>query len=188
MTEKSDRIELSPSIARFVLHWGDLGSQWGVNRSVAQIHALLFISDEPLNAEQIAATLGLARSNVSNSIRELHSWKLIERVPVLGERRDHFTAEADIWEMATRIAKGRKEREIDPAEAALKLCNEEAANDPKISPQARQKLADMLEFVSTMSRWHDEMLSVPKGALMTLIAMGSGIVKVIGWRPGKGRK
>ena len=188
MTERGDRIELSPAIARFVLHWGDLGSQWGVNRSVAQIHALLFISDEPLNAEQVAATLGLARSNVSNSIRELLSWKLIERVPVLGERRDHFTAEADIWEMATRIARGRKEREIDPAEAALKLCNEEGARDPQISPQARQKLADMLEFVSTMSRWHDEMLNVPKSALMTLIKMGSGIVKVIGWRPGKGQK
>ena len=92
---------------------------------------------------------------MSNSIRELLSWKLIERMPVLGERRDHFTAEADIWEMATRIARGRKEREIDPAEAALKLCNEEAARDPQISPQARQKLADMQDFVSTMSRWHD---------------------------------
>lgn len=185
MTEISDKIEMSPSIARFVLHWGDLGSQWGVNRSVAQIHALLFISDKPLNAEQIAATLGLARSNVSNSIRELLAWKLIERAPLLGERRDHFTAEEDIWEMATRIAKGRKEREIDPAEAALKLCNAVAANDPDISPQAREKLAGMLEFVTTMSSWHDEMLRVPKPALMRLIKMGSGVVKLINWRPGK---
>lgn len=187
MTEISDRIELSPAIARFVLHWGDLGSQWGVNRSVAQIHALLFISDKALNAEQIAATLGLARSNVSNSIRELLSWKLIERAPLLGERRDHFTAESDIWEMATRIAKGRKEREIDPAEAALKLCNDEAARDPDISQQAREKLAGMLDFVTTMSRWHDEMLRVPKPALMRLIKMGSGVVKLINWRPGKGQ-
>lgn len=187
MTEINDRIELSPAIARFVLHWGDLGSQWGVNRSVAQIHALLFISDQALNAEQIAATLGLARSNVSNSIRELLTWKLIERVPVLGERRDHFTAEADIWEMATRIAKGRKEREIDPAEAALKLCNEEAAKDPDISPQAREKLVGMLDFVTTMSSWHDEMLRVPKPALMRLIKMGSGVVKLINWRSGKGQ-
>lgn len=172
---------MSPSIALFVLHWGDLGSQWGVNCSVAQIHTLLFISDKSLNAEQIAATLGLARSNVCNSIRELPSWKLIERAPLLGERRDHFTAEEDIWEMATRIAKGRKEREIDPAEAALKLCNAGAANDPDISPQAREKLAGMLEFVTTMSNWHDEMLEVPKPALMRLIKLGSGVVK----RPGK---
>lgn len=187
MTEINDRIELSPAITRFVLHWGDLGSQWGVNRSVAQIHALLFISDKALNAEQIAATLGLARSNVSNSIRELLAWKLIERVPVLGERRDHFTAEADIWEMATRIAKGRKEREIDPAEAALKLCNVEAARDPDISPQAREKLVGMLDFITTMSNWHDEMLRVPKPALMRLIKMGSGVVKLINWGSGKER-
>src|SRR5690606_37946176 len=98
MTEINDTIDLSPAVSRFVLHWGDLGSQWGVNRSVAQIHALLFISDRPLTAEEIAETLGLARSNVSNSLKELLGWKLIERVPVLGDRRDRFAALGDIWE------------------------------------------------------------------------------------------
>ncbi len=181
MTETSVESRLSPSVAKFVLHWGDLGGQWGVNRSVAQIHALLFISDDPLTAEDIAAKLSIARSNVSNSLRELLGWKLIHRVPIMGDRRDHFTAEADIWEMATRIAQGRKEREIDPAEAALKACQAEAQHDAQVSEQARQKIDDMLEFVTTMSRWHDEMLKVPKPALMALIQMGSGITRLINW-------
>src|SRR3954470_3380290 len=107
---------LAPAIEHFVLQWGDLGGKWGVNRSVAQIHALLYLSERPLHAEEIADKLGLARSNVSNSIKELLNWGLIHRVPVLGDRRDHFAAETDVWEIVTRIAKGRKAREVDPAE------------------------------------------------------------------------
>ncbi|WP_298467360.1 MarR family transcriptional regulator [uncultured Erythrobacter sp.] len=186
MTEISVDSKLPPSIAKFVLHWGDLGGQWGVNRSVAQIHALLFISDRPLTAEEIAEKLGMARSNVSNSIKELLGWRLIHRVPMMGDRRDHFDAEADIWEMAVRIAQGRKAREIDPAEEALRLCNQEAKTDAEVSPEAKEKLAAMLDFVTTMSRWHDEMLKVPKPALTALIKMGSGVTRLINWRPGKG--
>lgn len=181
MTEIDEAISLSPTVAKFVLHWGDLGSQWGVNRSVAQIHALLYITEAPLTAEAIANTLEFARSNVSNSLKELMSWRLIERVPVRGDRRDHFTAESDIWEMAIRIAAGRKTREIDPAEAALRACSDAAANDPAVLPEARKKLAAMLDFVTTMSRWHDEMLRVPKPALLALIKMGSGVTRLLGW-------
>src|SRR3954454_20174655 len=117
---------LPPALERFVLHWGDMGSQWGVNRSVAQIQALLYLSERPLTAEQIAETLVMARSNVSNSLKELLGWRLIRRVPIMSDRRDHFEAETDIWEVFTRIAAGRKEREIDPAIAALKACLAEA--------------------------------------------------------------
>jgi DNA-binding transcriptional regulator GbsR (MarR family) len=169
-------------VTRFVLHWGDLGGQWGVSRSVAQIHALLYLSEQPLTAEAIAETLGMARSNVSNSIKELLGWGLIHRVPLLGDRRDHFAAETDIWEIVTRIAKGRKAREVDPAEAALKLCTEEAARDPSVSPVARERLKTMLDFVSTMSRWHDEMLQVPKSTLMALIRMGAKVTRLLGRR------
>src|SRR5215212_1615014 len=172
MTEMNDNPEPLPAaVTRFVLHWGDLGSQWGVNRSVAQIHALLYLSETPLTAEVIADRLGLARSNISNSIKELLSWGLIHRAPVLGDRRDHFVAETDIWEIVTRIAKGRKAREIDPAEAALLACTAEAERDPAISPVAKARLKAMLDFVTTMSRWHDEMLRVPKSTLMTFIKM-----------------
>src|SRR6187551_1186010 len=110
MTEiaiESDR--LPSAVERFILHWGDMGSQWGVNRSVSQIHALLYLSESPLTAEDIADALGLARSNVSNSIRELMAWDLIRRVPVKGDRRDHFEAETDLWEISMRIAAVRKE-------------------------------------------------------------------------------
>ena len=168
------------AMTRFILHWGDLGGQWGVNRSVAQIHALLYLSETPLHAEEIAATLGLARSNVSNSIKELLNWQLIHRVPLLGDRRDHYAAETDIWEMVTRIAKGRKAREVDPAEAALKVAVAEADNDRAVSKVARERLHAMLDFVSTMSRWHDEMIRMPKSTLMTLIKMGSKVGRFLG--------
>ena len=186
MTEINEHeSKLSPAATEFILHWGNLGGQWGVNRSVAQIHALLFVSDRPLHAEEIADLLGLARSNVSNSIKELLGWRLIERVPLLGDRRDHFTAEKDIWEMVTRIAAGRKAREVDPAEAALKACVARAATDPALSDGAKARLGEMLDFVTTMGRWHDEMLSVPKPALMRLIKLGAGVTKLLGWRPGR---
>ena len=128
------------AVERFVLHWGDLGGRWGVNRSVAQIHALLYVSERPRTAEEIADLLGLARSNVSNSIKELLAWNLIRRVPIKGDRRDHFEAEADVWEMFMRIAVGRKERELDPAIAALRACAAEAQGDPD-GPRGRQRAA-----------------------------------------------
>ena len=141
----------------------------------AQIHALLYLSEHPQTAEEIAETLGLARSNVSNSIKELLGWKLIHRVPVMGDRRDHFAAETDIWEMVTRIAQGRKEREIDPAAEALRACMAEAETDSQISPVALKRLEEMLDFVETINRWYTQMLGVPKPALVTLIKMGSRV-------------
>jgi len=171
---------MPPAMTRFILHWGDLGGQWGVNRSVAQIHALLYLNEQPLNAEQIAETLGIARSNVSTSIKELLNWQLIHRVPVLGDRRDHYAAETDIWEMVTRIARGRKAREVDPAEAALKAATAEADADSSVSPIARERLHAMLDFVTTMSRWHDEMLRLPKSTLLTFIKMGSKVTRFLG--------
>ena len=185
MTENNEKSETLPlTVTRFILHWGDLGGQWGVNRSVAQIHALLFLSEQPRTAEDIAAVLSLARSNVSNSIKELLAWKLIHRVPILGDRRDHYAAETDIWEIVTRIAAGRKQCEIDPAEAALRSCVETASADAAVSTAAKARLEAMLEFVGTMSRWHDQMLSVPKPALMKLIRMGAGVTKLINWAGG----
>jgi DNA-binding transcriptional regulator GbsR (MarR family) len=177
ITEKSAK--LPAAVERFILHWGDMGSQWGVNRSVSQIHALLYLSERPLTAEEIAAALGLARSNVSNSIRELMAWDLIRRVPIKGDRRDHFEAETDLWEIAMRIAAVRKERELDPAVDALKACLAEAERDPKLHPVAGKRLKDMLGFVETMDRWYAQMLTVPKPKLATLIRLGTRIVSLI---------
>jgi DNA-binding transcriptional regulator GbsR (MarR family) len=186
MTEITDnRKPLPLSVERFVLHWGEMGGQWGVNRSVSQIHALLYLSERPLTADDIADTLGLARSNVSNSIKELLGWNLIRRVPIRGDRRDHFEAETDVWEMFLRIAAGRKEREIDPAVAVLKTCAGDADRDPGVPVAARERLAAMLQFMEMMDRFYTQMLAVPKPQIASAIKLGA---KVLNFLPGAKRK
>src|SRR5262245_30914029 len=184
MTEISEKAGLPAAVERFVLHWGDMGSEWGVNRSVSQIHALLYVSERPRTAEEIADLLGLARSNVSTSIKELLAWNLIRRVPIKGDRRDHFEAETDVWEMFMRISAGRKERELDPAIAALRACVAEAQRDPTVHEIADARLTAMLGFVETLDRWYAQMLTVPKQKLAGLIELGTRIVSFL---PG-GRK
>lgn len=171
---------MAPAVERFVLHWGDMGSRWGINRSVAQIHALLYLAERPLTAEDIADTLGMARSNVSNSLKELGAWKLIRRIPVMGDRRDHYEAETDLWEMLTRIAQGRKEREVDPAASAIRACLAEAQGDARVDPVALRRLEEMGRFVDDIEHWYGQMLSVPPPKLMALIRMGSRVASLIG--------
>ena len=170
---------LAPAIEHFVLQWGDMGGKWGVNRSVAQIHALLYVSERPLTAEDIAERLGLARSNVSNSIKELQAWNLIRRVPIRGDRREHFEAEADPWEIFARIAAGRKEREIDPAIAALRICRAEAEGDSKISPVALARINALLEFVDTMDRWYGQMKVIPRSQIAAMVRLGAKVVSLL---------
>lgn len=159
-----------------------------MNRSVAQIQALLFLSETPLTAEDIATTLGLARSNVSNSLKELLAWKLIHRVPVLGDRRDHYQAETDLWQMATKVAQGRKAREIDPMVAAI---NDAVAGvdapGSGVSPEVKARLKRMHAFVNTVDTWYGQMLHVPPETLMRLIRMGSAVVGLLKFVGGKGR-
>ena len=179
MTEITDTQKLPPALERFILYWGDMGGAWGVNRSVSQIHALLYVSERPLTAEEISETLGLARSNVSNSLKELMTWDLVRRVPVMGDRRDHFEAEADIWEMVSRIAKGRKERELDPALAALRRCVDEARDDRRVHEVAGRRLEAMLEFTELVDRWYSQMLAVPKPKLAAVVRLGSKIIDML---------
>lgn len=189
MTEITDEPrELPPAVEQIVLRWGDLGGQWGVNRSVAQIQALLFLSDRPLTAEDIAETLGMARSNVSNSLRELMTWKLIHRVPVLGDRRDHYEAETDLWQMATKVAQGRKAREIDPMVAAIREAMASLdADSTGVSAQVKGRLHRMHDFVTTVDSWYQQMLHVPPETLMRLIRMGAKVVGLLNLVGGKGR-
>lgn len=184
MTETSDRSDvaaakLPPALERFVLQWGDMGSTWGVNRSVSQIHALLYVSGRPMTAEEIAGTLGIARSNVSTSIRELMGWDLIRRVPMKGDRREHFEAEGDIWEIVSRIAAGRKAREFDPAIAALKACVAEADGDTAIDRRASQRVKDMLAFTEMVDTWYGQMRTVPRDKLAMLMKLGARIIKLL---------
>ncbi len=179
MTENTDNNKLAAPLERFILYWGDMGGSWGVNRSVSQIHALLYVSERALTAEEIAETLGLARSNVSNSLKELIGWDLIHRVPIRGDRRDHYQAEVDVWEMVSRIAAGRKERELDPALAALRRCVSEAKSDADIHPVAMERLEAMLKFTAEMDAWYTQMLSVPKPKLAALIRLGTRIIDIL---------
>ncbi len=180
MTEITDKpVKLTPAVERFVLHWGDLGGSWGVNRSVAQIHALLLISETPLTAEDIAATLGLARSNVSNSMRDLLTWNLVRRTPILGDRRDHFEAEGDVWEMVSNIVAMRKERELEPAAEVLRACLADAQTDPAATKTAIKRLKDLQELVDTLDNWYEQMNAIPKSKLLPLIKMGTKAVDLL---------
>ena len=180
MTETTDTPDSLPDpIRRFVLHWGNMGDSWGVNRSVSQVHALLYVAEQPLTAEEIADLLAMARSNVSTSLRELLSWQLVRRVPVLGDRRDHYEAETDLWTMVTRIAAGRKARELDPAAAALRDCLAAARVDPRVGARARARLEEMLGFVEKLSQWYVQMLSLPKSQVVALMKLGTGIVRFL---------
>jgi len=179
MTETTDKKKLPAVVERFILHWGDMGDGWGVNRSVSQIHGLLYLAEAPMTAEDIADTLGMARSNVSNSIKELLAWNLIRRVPILGDRRDHFEAETDIWEVAARIAARRKERELDPAIMALRACVSDAADDPTINPVASKRLKEMLAFTELADHWFMQMLKVPRPRLVALMRLGEKIANLL---------
>jgi DNA-binding transcriptional regulator GbsR (MarR family) len=179
MTEITDKKKLPSTVERFVLYWGDMGDKWGVNRSVSQIHGLLYLAEAPMTAEDIAEALGMARSNVSNSIKELLALNLIRRVPILGDRRDHFEAETDIWEVAVRIATARKEREFDPAISALRACVSAAADDPSVTSVANKRLKEMLAFTELVDRWYVQMLNVPRPRLMALIKLGEKIVSLL---------
>jgi DNA-binding transcriptional regulator GbsR (MarR family) len=180
MTEISEHtIQLTPAMQRFVLHWGDMGASWGANRSVAQIHALLIISGRPLNAEDIAEVLQIARSNVSNSVRDLIDWGLARRAPVAGDRRDHFEAEGDAWEMATRIVALRKAREIDPAAAVLKSCLDEARADTATPAVAVKRLAEMNDLIDLLDGWHAQISRLPKSQLLPLIRLGAKAVELL---------
>lgn len=179
MTEITDINKLPEAVQSFVLHWGDLGGTWGVNRTVAQIHALLYLTEDPLNAEDLQLQLGIARSNVSNSLKELLGLKLVRRYPIPGDRRDHYVAETDVWQVARHIAAARKAREIDPALATLTDCLAAAATDNQVTDEQIKRLRDMHEFTATMDRWYTKMSSLPSSTLSRLVSMGDAIVKVL---------
>lgn len=180
MTESTEvRDNIPIAVRQFVLEWGNLGERWGMNRSVSQIHALLYASKQPLAAEDIADALGIARSNVSNSLRELQSWNLIRPVPVLSDRRTFYQAETDLWTLVSRIAAGRKARELDPATAALRQCVEMCRDDKDVDPVVQLRLREMLDFVERISRWYDQMIALPRATIATLIKLGGGIARLI---------
>jgi DNA-binding transcriptional regulator GbsR (MarR family) len=173
-------MRLTPVMQRYVVHWGEMGSRWGLNRSVAQIHALLYLSPEPLHADEIAETLGVARSNVSVGLKELLSWDLVHVTHRLGDRRDYFVAQRDPWEVVRVIAEGRKRRELDPTVGFLKDCVAELDKDTETPAHVRAQIVGQLEFLDTLMGWYDSIKSLPRKTLLKMMRMGQRIAKVIG--------
>src|SRR5215471_8855826 len=161
-TEITEYMRLTPVMQRYIVHWGEMGSRWGLNRSVAQIHALLYLSPQALHADEIAETLGIARSNVSVGLRELLSWELVHVTHTLGDRRDFFTAQHDPWEVIRVIIEGRKRREIDPTLTFLKECADQMEGDTETDPVVRERILGQLEFIETLTGWYDSIRAMPR--------------------------
>lgn len=163
---------LSETEQQFILHWGQMGVEWGINRTVAQVHALLFIAPEPLHAEAICEILAVARSNVSNSLKELQGWGIVHKVPKLGDKRDHFTSVQDVWELARIILNERKKREINPTLHVLKTCVEQARSDGVTSPHSAERLRELSRFLESASSWFEHMNRLPTSVVKTLMKLG----------------
>lgn len=171
-------MELTPLMERFVLHWGEMGSRWGVNRTVSQIHALLYLSPRPLAADEIAETLSVARSNVSNSLKELQNWGLVSVVHVMGDRRDHFETSHDAWDLFSIIVEERKKREIDPTLAMLRKCVEEARGERETPSEVKKRIGRMLSLVEATADWYEQVKRLPRGTLVALMKMGARVAKL----------
>jgi DNA-binding transcriptional regulator GbsR (MarR family) len=173
-------MRLTPVMQKYIVHWGEMGSRWGMNRSVAQIHALLYLSAEGLHADEIAETLGIARSNVSVGIKELIGWGLVQITHSLGDRRDFFVAQHDPWEVIRVIIEGRKRREIDPTVAVLRDCVEQLKTESETPANVRERLIGQLEFLETVTTWYDSIKTLPRKTLLKMMRLGHRIAKIIG--------
>jgi DNA-binding transcriptional regulator GbsR (MarR family) len=173
-------MQLTPVMKKFILHWGEMGTRWGINRTVAQVHALLFLAPKPISAEEIAKTLSVARSNVSTSLRELQGWGIVRVVHVLGERRDHFESLKDVWQMFQLVVEERKRREIDPTLALLRESVAELKTGGQAEGNTRARLQDMLEFFEGATACYEEIRGFSPATLRKLSKVGGKIGKVLG--------
>ena len=174
--------DLSPVMRKFILHWGEMGTRWGINRTVAQIHALLYISPKPLNAEDITDALNVARSNVSTSIKELQGWGIVRTVHAMGDRRDYFESLKDPWDLFRQVMDERKKREVDPTLALLRDCVAEAERSGVREAHARQKLSELLSFFETMSDWYEQIRRMPTAAVVQFVRLGDRVRKLVGMK------
>jgi DNA-binding transcriptional regulator GbsR (MarR family) len=171
---------LSPVQQKFVLHWGEMGTRWGINRTVAQIHALLYLSPKPLHAEEIADTLAVARSNVSTSLKELQGWRIVKLIHVLGDKRDHFETMKDVWEMFRVVLDERKRREIDPTMAILQECIADAAKEKGTDKYTEERLRELHRFFDTTTAWYGQVSRLPGIVLIKFLHAGDKLLKTLG--------
>jgi len=170
---------LSPVQQKFVLHWGEMGTRWGINRTVAQIHALLFVSQQPLHAEQIAETLGVARSNVSTSLKELQGWGIVKLVHLAGDKRDHFESMKDVWEMFRVVLDERKRREIDPTLSLLRECIAEAEKDKETDAYTEGRLKALHDFFEITTSWYLQIRQWPMAVMVKFVKLGDKAIRIL---------
>jgi DNA-binding transcriptional regulator GbsR (MarR family) len=178
-------VEKFPEAMEFILHWGEMGTHWGANRSVAQVHALLYLSNDPLDAEAICEALSLARSNVSNALKDLQGYGIVRRTHVPGDRRDHFVAETDLWDLFLAIGAERKRREIDPTITKLAELKLRMEQNPNLPTHVRDRIGRMHEFIGTLTNWYDQVRGLNKSTLIALMKLGSKVARFI---PGSSKK
>lgn len=174
-------MNLNPTTQKFILHWGEMGARWGINRSVAQIHALLYLAPKPLPADEIAETLAIARSNVSVGLKELQTWGLVKATQSLGDRRDHFETSTDVWELFRIIIRERKRRELDPTLALLRECVSDARSsqgDAGSTPHLADRLSAMLEFMELTDAWGERAARLSPPHLRRLAKLGDSIFRL----------
>lgn len=172
-------MEMSAAVERYVLHWGEMGTRWGTNRTVAQIQALLYLSPRPLRADEIVEILSVARSNVSTSIRELQSYGLVKMTHVLGDRRDYFESPHDVWDLFRIIIEQRKQRELNPTLSMLRSCAEDVKAEKSTDDITKERIHNMLTFVETTSEWYEKIRDVPTPTLQKLMKLGAGITRFV---------
>nr|CCA86852.1 putative transcriptional regulator arsR family,winged helix repressor DNA-binding domain [Ralstonia syzygii R24] len=175
---KIKTMQLSPLKQRFVLHFGEMGSRWGINRTVGQIYALLYASREPINADEIAEALGFSRSNVSIGLKELESWKLVRLTHKPGDRREYFSAPDDIWTIFRTLAEERRKREIDPTLSLLRDVMLESPADPD-DRHAQARMKEMYQLITLVTTWFDDVQKLDVDALQQLMKMGAKVQKLL---------
>ena len=174
-------MKLSPVLERMVLHWGEMGARWGINRTVAQIHALLYFSDHPLPADEIVAALGVARSHISNSLKELQNWGVVQVVHVMGDRRDHFQSLKDVWQMFEILLDERKRREIDPTLRALReTASQMAEPGAKSDPVLKGRVDELLKFFEDMDGFYHQVRALPRESRVKLVKLSSRLGSLLG--------
>lgn len=172
-------MKLTPVQEKFILHWGEMGTRWGINRTVAQIHALLYISPKPLNAEEIVELLSVARSNVSTSLKELQGWGIVKLVHVMGDKRDHFESMKEVWELFRVVLDERKRREIDPTLQLLQECIADAEKAGATEKTTLERLRALHGFFEVTTTWYQQISRLPTAVLIRFMKLGDKVVKLL---------
>ena len=169
---------LTPLVQSFVLHFGEMGGRWGVNRTVGQIYALLYVSDRPLNADEITEALGISRSNTSMGLKELEAWRLVRKRHLAGDRRDYFHTPEDVWQILRILAEERRKREVDPTLSLLRDILMETPSTPE-ERHAQDRMRQMHDLIELLTGWADDVEKLDNDSLKQLIALGAGVSRLL---------